>query len=96
MCEALADEAGEASALLLLLIGKIHATRTPKGARLRIDLADTEMDWLCAWGAANEDAEEDDPPEDDLPPEASENLESDSRIRVEAVETKPAKKVGRR
>jgi hypothetical protein len=28
---------------------------------LRIDLSESEMDRLCAWGAANEDLEEDIP-----------------------------------
>jgi hypothetical protein len=89
MCEA-CEEYREASALLLMLINKIHATQTSGGARLRIDLANWEMDWLCAWGEANEDLEEDIPPEDDLPPEASGQLEADCRERFGPGETATA------
>ncbi len=59
MSEAIqAEECDEASALLLMLINKIHATKTRTGARLRIDLSVTEMDRLCAWGDANKDLDE--------------------------------------
>ncbi|MEJ0049979.1 MAG: hypothetical protein WDN02_01975 [Methylovirgula sp.] len=37
-----------------MLISKIHASNKDGGARLRIDLAESEMDRLCAWQAAGE------------------------------------------
>jgi hypothetical protein len=76
------EEEFEASALLLMLINKIHAAAEEGGGvHVSMDLSDAEFDWLCAWGAVNEDAEEDDPLEEDMPPEESEQLETDSRIR---------------
>ncbi len=95
MCEQHANN-HEASELLQMLISKIHASNKDGGARLRIDLTESEMDWLCAWQAAGEDTEDDDPPEEDIPPEESENLETDSRIRIEPVETNPVKRSGRK
>jgi hypothetical protein len=90
------DEDLHAADLLKMLISKIHASNKSDGARLRIDLTENEMDWLCEWQAASEDTEDDDPAEEDIPPEESENLESDSRIRVEPVETNPVKRIGRK
>ncbi len=86
MCEACANN-HEASELLQMLISKIHASNKDGGARLRIDLAESEMDRLCAWDAADEDVEDDDPPEDDGSPEESEHLESDCRVRFGEGET---------
>jgi hypothetical protein len=72
----------DASAILLM-IGKIHATVDEHGAMdIRIKLNPSESDWLCEWGAANEDFEDDDPEEDseyaeeDQPLEESEQLEA--------------------
>lgn len=96
MCEACnvrkayEEEDFEASALLLMLIGKLHATVDKDGAMdVNIKLTGSESDWLCAWGAANEDmedgdpAEDSDPAEEDSPQEESEQLEADCRIRFE-------------
>ncbi len=88
MCEACdlrktyEDENLEASAILLMLLGKIHATVDKDGSMdINMKLNPADSDRLCAWGAAHEDAEESDAAEEDMPLEESENLESDSRIR---------------
>lgn len=93
MCEACAlrkmneDADLQASALLTMLLDRFEMDVDQYGAvELRASLNPTESDWLCAWGAANEDVEDDDAAEEDMPPEESENLESDSRIRFGAGE----------
>jgi hypothetical protein len=71
MCEACdlrkiqEDEDLGVSEILLMMIGKIHATVDKYGAMdINIKLNPTESDLLCAWAAENEDMEDDDPAED--------------------------------
>ncbi len=97
MCEAckaremLDVEDHQASALLHMLIRKAHAEPLESGgARVEIGLADSELDWLAAWGAANEDAEDDDPAEESEAAEESEQLEADCRERFGPNEGVPA------
>jgi hypothetical protein len=96
-CKLLETDDLEASALLLMLIPKIHARCDPDGAMdMHIKLDPTEADWFCAWGAANEDWEEDDPAEHDDPEEASEQLESDFRLEAYKPDNmKPARRIKR-
>jgi hypothetical protein len=84
-----AHENLEAADLLKMLIDKMHATVGGDGGAVtyEIDLDEADADWLAAWGAENEDKEIDDPTEEDMPPEASENLESDCRERSGPGET---------
>ena len=81
--EASDTEDYEASALLAMLISKARAPPQADGdsVRLTIDLSASDMQWLCAWGADNEDREESEATEEDIPPQASEQLEVDSRYR---------------
>jgi hypothetical protein len=73
------DEDGEASDLLRMLIKKLHATTSDSvdTVHLDMDLTRSEMDWLCAWGAENEDLEQDIPPEDSDPLEDGHDREAD-------------------
>jgi hypothetical protein len=58
------NEDGEASDLLRLLIKRSDATVVGDGkVHLDLGLTNAEMDWLCSWGAENEDVEQDDEPE---------------------------------
>jgi hypothetical protein len=68
-CKIMDGEYREASAILLMMIGKIHAIVDKFGAMdINIKLDPAESDWLCEWGAANEDIEDDDPEEEDADP----------------------------
>lgn len=72
------DEEGEASYLLRMIINKMHVTISESG-EIKFDgsLTDGELDRLCIWGSANEDLEEDDPPEDSEPLEDGHDAEAD-------------------
>jgi hypothetical protein len=96
-CARLDADEFQATALLRMIISKIHARCDADGAMEfeKIKLTPSEADWLCAWGAENEDMEDADPLEEDTAPEESEQLESDSRIGIEPVETKPARRIKR-
>lgn len=72
------DEDGESSYLLRMIINKMHVTISESG-EIKFDgaLTDGQLDQLCIWGSANEDLEEDDPPEHSEPDEDGHDAEAD-------------------
>lgn len=72
------DEEGRAPFLLRMLINKMHVTISESG-EIKFDgsLTDGQLDQLCIWGSANEDLEEDDPPEHSEPLEDGHDAEAD-------------------
>jgi hypothetical protein len=92
-----AHENLEAADLLKMLIGKIHAGVDDDGQiEIRAGLAPEDVDRLAAGRAASEDAEIDDPEEEDMPAEASEQLHTDCRDEpYKPPEMKPARRIKR-
>lgn len=81
---------------MYLLLSAIIERLDIEGSTASFELTPEIADELAAFGTDREDLEDDDPTEEDMPPEASEQLDTDCRIEpYKPIEMKPARRIGR-